>query len=50
MPKIEIDRIEREVIRIVPQFAETMRKFPGIQEIHSNIVLSEIKYTTRLPI
>lgn len=42
----------------VPEFAETIRQFPEvqeshlaeIQEVHSNIVLSEIKYTTELPI
>ena len=92
MPKIEIDRVDRQILRFLQEdaelSAETMRRFPEVQEchlvlgsidfllrivvrdideyerfffdklshlpevqeVHSNIVLSEIKYTTALPI
>ena len=31
-------------------FFEELSQFPGVQEVHSNIALSEIKSTTELPL
>lgn len=31
-------------------FFETLSQLPGVQEVHSNIAMSEMKSTTRLPI
>lgn len=49
-----IDFLIRIVARDIEEyehfFFEKLSHLPEIQEIHSNIVLSEIKYTTRLPV
>jgi Lrp/AsnC family transcriptional regulator len=49
-----IDFLLRIVARDIEEyehfFFEKLSHLPEIQEIHSNIVLSEIKYTTRLPV
>jgi len=49
-----IDFLLRIVVRDIEEyehfFFEKLSHLPEIQEVHSNIVLSEIKYTTELPI
>ena len=49
-----IDFLLRIVARDIEEyerfFFEKLSHLPEIQEVHSNIVLSEIKYTTELPI
>lgn len=49
-----IDFLLRIVVRGIEEyerfFFEKLSHLPEIQEVHSNIVLSEIKYTTELPI
>lgn len=49
-----IDFLLRIVVRDIEEyerfFFEKLSHLPEIQEVHSNIVLSEIKYTTKLPI
>jgi Lrp/AsnC family transcriptional regulator len=49
-----IDFLLRIVVRDIEAyerfFFEKLSHLPEIQEVHSNIVLSEIKYTTELPI
>ena len=49
-----IDFLLRIVVRDIEEyerfFFKKLSHLPEIQEVHSNIVLSEIKYTTQLPI
>lgn len=49
-----IDFLLRIVVRDIEAyerfFFEKLSHLPEVQEVHSNIVLSEIKYTTELPI
>jgi Lrp/AsnC family transcriptional regulator len=49
-----IDFLLRIVVRDIEEyesfFFKKLSHLPEIQEVHSNIVLSEIKYTTELPI
>ena len=49
-----IDFLLRIVVRDIEEyerfFFEKLSHLPEIQEVHSNIVLSEIKYTTQLPV
>jgi Lrp/AsnC family transcriptional regulator len=49
-----IDFLLRIVVRDIEEyerfFFQKLSHLPEVQEVHSNIVLSEIKYTTQLPI
>ena len=49
-----IDFLLRIVVRDIDEyerfFFDKLSHLPEVQEVHSNIVLSEIKYTTQLPI